>query len=840
MSYASRNNSTVSLMGFSVHQPAIGAALQFFPAMGSKQLDEMIDAYVTGNASMPEKRAAVSLEFFEHTMMTGELFKFFLVYPSLGSTTESPAGSMVDSGYASNFTSPVMSESQWTSGSSVSHLPTESKTLKPSSSSSSKKVVPSTDFSHLPGMKILTRDGRDITNSASRGCKTKEQRDHAHLMRIIKACDSCRRKKIRCDPSHRRSTGSSATKATKKAKKAAAVSAPPSAPARSALEPSLFASPSSSSFDFTNPMSSSSFDAVMPESLGDQSIDWDQFFQYDEEPTDATPYGSNFFFDPAGHLSRVSSYSNSLSSAQPVTPAQILGLENVVTSTSEGEAQARLPPYLNTGGEAGSNYADFNLYSPGSSAYLDDDPNLALEVATPSRPDHTRYLDYRLLHDGLSQVMPIGRDRNLDTQPLVIADELFQASQFGQEQGPSPAYPETSPYFERLPHELTQPSNTASGDNREIDQASEWSVPYSPTSLSLLSPLRADEPQLFSRHLNFLPNLPNDSSSTSQDVQPGLISSSAGDHTARSTLTSQESAIATAVAGDGSSDTTVTIPGVPREVPQGTHRASPLSRGTTYPILFTGTEPTMTRHHEPNSSKSCMICSTPSSVTSSSRPTGSEGVRVARTEVVRRQTLSRHTSTYALGLSDQHVVKPPYTVIASNPTLQHTLAEGIPKTDSSLGRVILSASSSEHGVGILFLGILLPVLAKVALQFLSFLLLVKASSGENTLAKHNSFDVGALTVAQRGAGADGRNMLRVAVYAVFLLSLTHFGIAAPKRSLASECRLLSNKAGGPGAVPASKSEPSSPLRGLAVAVTSEANSGYSQLSRALSRLHCDL
>ena len=43
----------------------------------------------------------------------------------------------------------------------------------------------------------MTKDGIDVTNSAGRGTKTKEQREHAHLMRIMKACDACKKKKIR-------------------------------------------------------------------------------------------------------------------------------------------------------------------------------------------------------------------------------------------------------------------------------------------------------------------------------------------------------------------------------------------------------------------------------------------------------------------------------------------------------------------------------------------------------------------------------------------------------------------------------------------------------------------
>jgi hypothetical protein len=49
----------------------------------------------------------------------------------------------------------------------------------------------------IPGFQIMTKDGVDVTSSAGRGTKTKEQREHAHLMRIMKACDGCKRKKVR-------------------------------------------------------------------------------------------------------------------------------------------------------------------------------------------------------------------------------------------------------------------------------------------------------------------------------------------------------------------------------------------------------------------------------------------------------------------------------------------------------------------------------------------------------------------------------------------------------------------------------------------------------------------
>ena len=46
----------------------------------------------------------------------------------------------------------------------------------------------------------MTKDGIDVTSTAGRGTKTKEQREHAHLMRIMKACDDCKRKKVRVSP----------------------------------------------------------------------------------------------------------------------------------------------------------------------------------------------------------------------------------------------------------------------------------------------------------------------------------------------------------------------------------------------------------------------------------------------------------------------------------------------------------------------------------------------------------------------------------------------------------------------------------------------------------------
>lgn len=402
MASMSRNTSQ-NLMGFSVHQPEIGAPLQFFPAMGSKELDDLIDAYVPGQASILEKRAAVSLEFFDHSIQTGELFKFFMVYPSLPSATTSPA-SLQDSGYASSFdTSPIMSESQWAAGSSSRARQARSAKKSPVASRAQ-----AADFSHIPGMKIMTRDGTDVTNSASRGCKTREQRDHAHLMRIIKACDSCRRKKTRCDPSHKK-RGSSATSSPEPqtSKKQRTHAAPP--------PQKLVADEPSFEMDL-------SFDATIPENfvfddsfatVADATNEWDQFITYDEEVAETIPHDYDFFFDPAGYFSPTTTDTNSSSSSssqiltpaqsQPITPVGILdevglgrteyadaGLFGEGLGEGFGEERRQpMLPYLHPGGvDVGNNYVDFALYSPGSTC-LDDDPALSSEVAASRGPGYS-------------------------------------------------------------------------------------------------------------------------------------------------------------------------------------------------------------------------------------------------------------------------------------------------------------------------------------------------------------------------------------------------------------------------------------------------------------------
>ncbi|OHF03366.1 hypothetical protein CORC01_01419 [Colletotrichum orchidophilum] len=398
MSGVIRNHSTVTFQGFSISQPFLGASLQFYPEMGTQELDDLINAYLPGSVSIQEKRATVSMDFFAFSQLTGETFKYYSVVSESCSSATSSAGSSPkqNSSSSSNFVSPVISDWAWSQStpSSASVSTPSSATQEIISSKTSKRTTPSAtksqanDFSHLPGMKIMTKDGRDVTNSASRGCKTKEQRDHAHLMRIIKACDACKKKKVRCDPSHKKRTttqaqGTTATPArlAKKAKTSntnsrAAIERSPQPSSTSSPSPALFTEPSYTGLEILD----------MPASL---SQSWESFFQFDDEPANVTPFEYDFFFDPAGHLTPESSQS-------PTTPSMVFsqprdscdGLQNTVASKPfPDELDARPPtlPYLDSSPRA-SNYVDFNLYSPEPS-FLDDDVALLNDIGTTTTRD---------------------------------------------------------------------------------------------------------------------------------------------------------------------------------------------------------------------------------------------------------------------------------------------------------------------------------------------------------------------------------------------------------------------------------------------------------------------
>lgn len=371
---ADMSRTTSAVGGFSVYQPALGSPLQFLPAVGTKELEQLIGAYLPGPGSAQEKRAAISMDFFEHSRQTGENFKYYAVVTP--ATTPESAYNV----------SPVMSDLSFYSSPSQASTPAVAPAAKKSRTASQKPktTTSTTDFSHLPGMKILTADGQDVTNSVSRGCKSKEQRDHAHLMRILKACDACKKKKVKCDPSHKKRPASqveSKSEAAKPAKKS---------------KKSIASSPKEQSTVFT-PAPEASFQI---DSLGLDSLDfsasmdepWDQFLTFNDEPVNApvpqdyygaVPQDFDFYFGLDNSFSPSLSGS-SVSSTQPLTPVSsgILPQANDFTFNEENalvflqsadNSQEPNLPYLNPAGQFGSNYVDFNLFSPASS-FIDEEP----------------------------------------------------------------------------------------------------------------------------------------------------------------------------------------------------------------------------------------------------------------------------------------------------------------------------------------------------------------------------------------------------------------------------------------------------------------------------------
>ncbi|UNI22294.1 hypothetical protein JDV02_008194 [Purpureocillium takamizusanense] len=408
--------------GFSVFQPSLGAQLQFFPALGSQQLDDMIGAFIPGPASIKDKRATITVDFLEYAHMTGQNFKFYPVMAA-SPAAESPAAvsPSLDSASSSFNVSPITSSWDWSAAASTTSHSSTTQRRRHSSKAASppSRHQTATDFSSLPGMKILTKDGRDVTNSASRGSKTKEQRDHAHLMRIIKACDSCRRKKIRCDPSHKKRgaaqpqpVAAAIAKPAKKQKMATQEAPPPTAPQIQVGDiPDPYAmlldEPSFPSFDLD-----SSLDFTALESL-DTAAAWDEFVQF--PPMETVP-DYDFFLDPDNYFSQSSSASSSASPGKVLTPPQSQDVNATPGSDlnySEPGAppggdvglyepnappggdvdgydsqQSRSPqyPFLDQPGSAGSDYADFNLYSP-ESTFSEDERMLPIGNSTSSLPN---------------------------------------------------------------------------------------------------------------------------------------------------------------------------------------------------------------------------------------------------------------------------------------------------------------------------------------------------------------------------------------------------------------------------------------------------------------------
>jgi hypothetical protein len=387
-------NTTSSLpQGFSVYQPSLGAPLEFLPALGTPQLDELINAFIPGHATIQEKRATVSLGFLEYAQMTGQTFKFYPVFaPSPPASSPISASPAQESAASSFHPSPMTPTWDWSRAPSVSSARSSTQHSKAHRSTPVVSRHAPNDVNSLPGMKILTKDGVDVTNSAGRGSKSKEQRAHAHLMRVMKACDQCRRRKSRCDPSHKRAAaaGSSTSsgqplQTAKPARQAPSVQAAPPPQRKSVGPPSI----ADQGFPVSVPSFDMDLDASMafPETNGWGSFDasqsvWDEFIQI---PDEEIPDDLDFFFDSNAFaspqsFSSLSGASSSTSSDKVSTPASsgeeayAAGAPRAALAAMEPIAAQGEAPFIYDvdGADLADSYTDFNLYSPQSSFSEDE------------------------------------------------------------------------------------------------------------------------------------------------------------------------------------------------------------------------------------------------------------------------------------------------------------------------------------------------------------------------------------------------------------------------------------------------------------------------------------
>ncbi|KJZ74320.1 hypothetical protein HIM_06326 [Hirsutella minnesotensis 3608] len=453
---AAPSQSTLT-QGFSVYQETLGAQLQFFPALGTQQLDDLINAFIPGPASVKEKRASISLDFFEHAQVTGETWRFYPVNSAASVAASPMTGSPSVDSVSSSFNASLVNSSwDWSATASVSSH-SSAPARRPVKAASPHSRHQTTDFSSLPGMKILTRDGRDVTNSASRGSKTKEQRDHAHLMRIIKACDSCRRKKIRCDPSHKKrsptsaqpqpaATAASASRHGKKAKKVSQESSQPqpqpSQPQSVAAwhpEPmvldeldSFFSQP----FEFDPAFSFTgleSLDAPFAAPVDDVCNEFMQFPDADAVPNYDIFLDPEYYFSSQPSSQSPSSLASPIKSSTPQSQPDTMAPPGLETVHLDDFAEVPQQSLADVPG-SGTDYTDFNLFSP-QSTFSEDDRMLTvgapLALPEPGMEELvSSYASPRMLYSSPANDTPshLGIPVPNDDQDLGGFGDTFQSS----------------------------------------------------------------------------------------------------------------------------------------------------------------------------------------------------------------------------------------------------------------------------------------------------------------------------------------------------------------------------------------------------------------------------
>jgi hypothetical protein len=87
------NNNTQPVQTFTITQAFLGAPLQFTPALGSQELEQLVNAYVLGNGSKAEKLSEVTIDFYNNAtvdLTNGALVRTYHVFPLWDAFEQSP------------------------------------------------------------------------------------------------------------------------------------------------------------------------------------------------------------------------------------------------------------------------------------------------------------------------------------------------------------------------------------------------------------------------------------------------------------------------------------------------------------------------------------------------------------------------------------------------------------------------------------------------------------------------------------------------------------------------------------------------------------------------------
>ena len=95
-------NNNQPVQTFTITQAFLGAPLQFTPALGSYELEQLVDAYVVGNGTKAEKLSEVTIDFYNNAtvdLTNGALVRTYHVIPFWDAFEQSPTESY-SSGYS--------------------------------------------------------------------------------------------------------------------------------------------------------------------------------------------------------------------------------------------------------------------------------------------------------------------------------------------------------------------------------------------------------------------------------------------------------------------------------------------------------------------------------------------------------------------------------------------------------------------------------------------------------------------------------------------------------------------------------------------------------------------